>query len=455
MAPAFQVDELLDGQGLGRPLVIFLLVTTLALVSDGFDIGAIGFVAPELVKQWHVPPAGLAPVLAAGLWGLLVGGPLFGFVGDRWGRKRAVVAGLGWAGVLTLACAAATSLDGLAVLRFLAGIGLGGVVSNGIALAAETAPRRWRGRFVVVVGFGIPIGLALPGAVAAAVVPLFGWPVLFVAGGLFPLAMALAVVLLVPESLPFVVRLGGREAEARRIARALRPDLAVPDTATFAAAGPAPAAGTGSVRRLFAGRLRVVTPMLWVAIAANQMANFFVVSWLPTLLQSAGASTTRASLLASLFATGGLAGLALMTAIVDRFGAIPNVVLFAAGVPLVAAMGIPGLPILLYAAVVAAAGVCVTGNNGGANATLGAIYPTGIRAAGIGWAQGMGRLGSIAAPVAGGLLLRSGFAMREILFAPALTLALGALAWIVLAVTCVRHFGSTRLREFAAGDAPR
>ena len=451
-ATIHDIDELLDGQRVGWPMVSFILLNLLALTSDGFDIGVIGFVAPELVKSWHVPPAELAPVLAAGLWGLLVGGPAFGLVGDRWGRKRAVTAGLALAGAMTLLCAASGSLIELAILRFLSGIGLGGAVVNILALVAETAPRRWRARFMLMVGFGVPIGLALPGVLSAMLVPLLGWPVLFVAGGVFAAATALATVLLVPESLRFLARVGGNTSDARRIARWFRPDLSIADDGLFTLAVRPASAPRRTARKLFAGSLRVVTPAIWLAGASNQMANFFVISWLPTLLQSTGSGTARAGLSASLFATGGLVGTAVMAGVLDRFGTLPSLVSFAVSVPLVAAMGLPDLPGWLYVIVVAVAGACVTGNNGGINATLGAVYPTPVRAAGIGWAQGFGRLGSIVAPAVGGLMLASGAPVRDILLAPALALLIGGLAWSVVAVTCVRRFRGSRLREIAIDD---
>ena len=449
----YDVDELLDGQMVRSSTFVFLLVAALALVSDGFDIAAIGFVAPELVRAWNLPRAAMVPVLSAGLWGLLVGGPLLGFLGDRFGRKRAVVAGLAWAGVLTLLCMEASSLRELVVLRFLAGAGLGGVISNVIALTAEAAPKRLRGRFIILVSLGVPAGFALPGLVGAALVPRFGWPSLFLAGGVLPLAAALTVALVVPESIKFLAHRGGRDEAVRRIARRIRPDLLIEPGARITLARNIPAAASGSFRKLFAGRLALATPLLWVAVAANQMVNFFAITWLPTLLQSAGSSTVQASLFASAFAISGIVGALTLTMVIDRFGAVPNIVLFVAGVPLVAAMGVAGLPPWLSVAVIAAAGFCVTGNNAGANTTMGTIYPTAIRAAGIGWAQGVGRVGSLVAPLVGGILLESEIPVTEALFAPALFLAVGAVAWTGLAAICIRRFGGVRLREFALTEA--
>ena len=455
------LDSLIDGQKVRPATAMFLLVATLAMLADGFDLSAIGFVAPELVKQWHVAPAALAPMFSAGIFGLLLGAPLLGFVGDRFGRKTALLAGLGIVGVFTLATMAGRSLPQFVVLRFLTGIGLGGVIPNVIALTAEAAPRRLRGLFIVIVNFGVPAGIAIPGLTAAALVPRFGWPALLLVGGLLPLLTAVLIALLVPESIKFLAQRGGRDEEVRRLAVRLRPsqplapDLRVSDWRVSdwrapdgrIAAARAPAAASGSPKGLFADGLAAITPMLWLALAANQMANFFSLSWLPTLLQSMGASTTQAGVNASLFSIGGVAGGVCLTFVVDRLGVIPMIVLFLLGIPLMAGIGTPDLPPAVFAAVIAGAGFCVTGINFSMSATLGTIYPTPVRSLGTGWAQAAGRIGSLAAPVIGGALLGLHLPMQDLLLAPAAALAVGAVAAGVLAVLCVRRFGGCRLDE--------
>jgi AAHS family 4-hydroxybenzoate transporter-like MFS transporter len=342
---------------------------------------------------------------------------------------------------------AATSLQQFVVLRFLTGIGLGGVIPNVIALTAEMAPKRLRGMFIAIVNFGVTAGLALPGIVAAILVPRYGWQVLLLVGGLLPLVIALLALVLFPESIKYLAQRGDRDDAVRRLARVLRPDVSIGPATRFSMATHA-AGASGSPKQLFAGTLAVVTPVLWIALAANQMVNFFVLSWLPTLLQSAGSSTAEAGVASAMFAIGGLAGGLFVTLIVDRLGVIPLVVLFTFGVPAVAAIGITNLEPGIFRAIVASAGFCITGINFGMNVALGTIYPTQVRSMGTGWAQGFGRIGSLAAPILGGALLGMHLSMQELLFVPALTLAVGAVACVMLAVLCIRQFGGYRLDEF-------
>ena len=442
---SIEINSLVDGQTLRPASIIFLLVAALVLISDGFDLSSMGYVAPELVKAWHVAPRQLVSVFSAGILGLLFGAPVLSFIGDRFGRKRAILIGLSLYGTVSLLTMGATSLRQLAVLRFLTGVGLGGVIPNVAALVAELAPRRLRGRLIVVVTMGVAAGIALPGFVAAGLVPRFGWPVLFLVGGVFPLLVAALAHAFLPESIKYLAQRSERSAEMKRLARVLRPDLDIGPATTFTS--PADAPLRGSPKGLFGTGLAIITPLLWTAVATNQMANFFSLTWLPTLLQAAGSTTAQAGISGSLFSIGGLLSGVCLIFVIDRFGVIPLTALFLIGTPLMAAIGIAGATPWEHGLIIAAAGFCVTGINLGSTAVLGAIYPTAIRSTGTGWAQAAGRLGAIGAPFIGGALLALKLPARELTLAPAAALGVGAVASIALAHLCVRRFRGYGLDE--------
>ena len=448
-ASSFDVNELIDGQKVQKSSIVFLIVATLAMIGDGFDLAVIGLVVPELAKQWAMEPKAFTIALTAGVVGLFVGGPLLGYIGDRIGRKKAIIIGLLIYGLLTLVTMMVTSLNQLVVLRFLTGIGLGGMIPNVLALAAELAPKRLRGLFAVIVLFGVPAGLALPGLATKALVPTYGWPVLLLIGGVLPLAIALLAQFTLPESLKFLIQKGGRDRDVIATARALRPDLAIDDKTRLTTNSAAGAAG-GSPAELFKSGLGFITPALWIALATNQFANFFMITWLPTLLQSSGLSPAQAGGTAAMFALGGLAGGLIFTFLIDKLGVLPITGLFLVGIPLMASVGTQNLSPELLGAVIAGAGFCVYGNQFGINAALVMIYPTSIRAIGAGWAQAFGRIGSIAAPIVGGVLLGKTVPANEIFYAPAIALVIGTLSAVVLAVLCVRRFAGYRLDETAA-----
>ena len=403
-----------DREGVARSPVPALVLTTLALLADGYDLGVVGFAVPELVKAWHVSPSDLVPVLSAGVFGLMLGAPLFGYLGDRIGRKTAMLICLLAVGGFSLLNMFATSVGVFVALRFLTGVGLGGVTPVALALAADIAPPRFRGLFVIIVLFGVPAGLILPGWTAALLVPAYGWPALFLVGGMAPLVVAVLSWFVLPELRP---------APDRHAVPAGRPAL---------------------FRELFAGRFAVVTPMFWLMFAANQFTNFFVLGWLPTLLQSAGLTTARAGVNASIYSVGGIVGGLVLLGIIDRLRAVPVIVLFLLGAPAVAAIGMVDPATVLLAAAVAASGFCVTGNNFGYNAVLGMVYPARMRSLGSGLAQAFGRVGALAAQIAGGMLFARHLSMESMYLAPGAVLLVGAAAATVLALAC-RGGTGTRL----------
>ena len=454
-AAALNVNDVVDGQKLTGTSLAFFLVAMLTLISDGFDLAAMGYIAPELVKEWGMPPARLVPAFSAGIIGMLIGGPLLGMFGDRLGRKRVIVAGLVVIGVTTLATMATRSIADLVVLRLITGVGLGGVIPNVVALVAEIVPRRLRGRLLVVVAMGIAFGIAIPGLTAAVLVPRFGWRVLLLVGGILPLLVALAAMRYVPESIRYMLERGDREDEVRRLARLIRPDLVIDDQTRFVRPVDAPKIVRGSIKPLFGGDLLLVTPLLWICQAANQMANFFSLTWLPTLLQSGGASTSHAGATASLFSLGGLVSGVVLMFVIDRVGVVPLVVLFLAGVPLVASMAATDLSPMAHAIIIAGAGFCVTGIQLGTTALLGIFYPTPIRSLGTGWTQAAGRLGALAAPVVGGILLDMAVPISSLPLAPAALLGVGFVACSILAILCVRRFDGWRPGEFTGAASAR
>src|SRR5262249_5566015 len=187
-----QVSRLLDERGLSSFQINLLIWSFFIVLIDGYDIAAIAFAAPHLVSAWGVPPSTLGPVFSASLVGILLGSALFGWVGDRYGRKAALVGSNLLFGIFTLAAAYSRDLQEMFWLRLFAGIGIGGVIPNVVAINAESAPRHLRATLAIIAVGCVPIGGAIPGFVTAALVPHYGWPILFQIGGVVPIVIALA-----------------------------------------------------------------------------------------------------------------------------------------------------------------------------------------------------------------------------------------------------------------------
>src|SRR5258708_10730949 len=183
-----QVSRLLDERGLSSFQIKLLIWSFFIVLIDGYDIAAIAFAAPHLVRAWGVAPGALGPVFSASLVGILFGSAIFGWVGDRYGRKAALVGSNLWFGIFTLAAAYVSNLDQMFWLRLLAGVGIGGVIPNVVAVNAESAPRHLRATLPIIAVPCGPTTPAIPAFLALALVPTYGLPILFHIGGFLPLA---------------------------------------------------------------------------------------------------------------------------------------------------------------------------------------------------------------------------------------------------------------------------
>ncbi len=442
MSQLLKVEPLVDEQSIGRFNIQLLIGSFLAMFADGYDLSAMPFAAPSLVREWHLQPAVFGPVFSASLWGILFGAPLMGWLGDRLGRRVAITSGCVVYGLSTIAIVFAHDLQQMFVLRVITGLGLGGLMPNTIALSSELSPKRWRATLVVLMFTGITLGSGTPGPVAAWLVPLYGWQVLFILGGLVPLVVAACLPFVLPESIKFLALQPNRHAELLQVARRLRPDLTIADDARFEMA-------TGMRARanplgMFRGGLAAITPLLWVCFAMVLMSNYFLNSWMPLLFQGSGLSPKAAALTSSLYHVGGTIGGLLLSVLLDRFGFVAIAVLLAIAVPSIVLVGAPGTSIAVLAVASTVAGFGVLGGQFGNNASAGLLYPTNIRSTAVGFAFAIGRFGGIAGPLVGGELLLRHWPMADLFKAASVPMAVGAVAAIVLArLSYVRYGGLT------------
>jgi MFS transporter, AAHS family, 4-hydroxybenzoate transporter len=399
------VSRLVDDAPL-RPFHLWLAFwCLLAMMADGFDLLNASIAGPALIKDWGISRAALGPVFSASLAGFFVGAPFFGYLGDRFGRRIAIVSSLLFIGATTFACAFATDLKELLWLRFLSGLGLGGVLPNVIALNAEFTPKRLRATMMVVMAVGISLGAAVPGFVGVTLMPRFGWPVIFIVGGIIPFVIGLAIPFAIPDSIKFMVLRGGREQAVARLARVFDPALVVAPGVRFVLDPDEGSAATrGSPAGLFRHGWAPVTALVWLMFVLNLMANNLLNAWLPMLVQTSGHSVAQGSFAGSLYQLGGSVGGLAIGVLIDRFGLKVLAILFAVAVPVLAFTGTPGLSDTMLLVMTFLSGCAVVGMQNGLNAGAGLIYPTALRANGVGYALGIGRIGSVTGPLIGSLL---------------------------------------------------
>ena len=424
MAEVVQVSRLLDQRGLSSFHYKLIFWCVLLSLIDGYDIAAIALAAPHLIRAWGIRPDQLGLVLSASLFGILFGSALFGWIGDRYGRKVALISANLLFGVFTFVAAYATNLEQLAWLRFLAGLGIGGVIPNLVAINTESSPRKYRATLALIaVGF-VPLGGALPGVVAATLVPAHGWQILFIIGGIVPIVLAVLGLFTLPESIKFMALHENQRAKMEKTIAALDPSFKVPPNATFIIEDEQQFRGFNPAY-LFRQGLHLITPLLWLLFALNLMGYFFLLSWTPTLMQMLKLPPSVGALASAMIQVGGTVGSLLLARWFERKRFFAIAIVFVIAVPVVASIGFAGTTSTTALAIATFfAGFCVLGIQTGINVAGALVYPTSLRANGSGWELGIGRIGSIIGPLVGALFV--GLPVEQLYMWSSLPFALGA-----------------------------
>ncbi|QLC23918.1 MFS transporter [Parasphingopyxis algicola] len=385
-----KVDRTTPGkEGSPHFLRVLVLCATVALL-DGYDTQAIAFAGPVIAPLWGVKTNAFGPVFSAALLGLMIGSTLFGAAADRWGRKPIICIAAAIFGLFSLLTATSSTMGELLLWRFLTGIGLGAAIPNLIALTAEHAPERHRALALGVMFCGFPAGALMCGLAAPAMVEAGGWELIFVIGGIFPLILAPILWWALKESPDWLSNRG----------------LAKPNLVP--------------VGQLFSKEFRGLSALLWLAFFANLFALYFLINWMPSVFTEAGLSFEAASQTTVILNVGGIAGGLLINPLIDRFGAfrILPVTFGFAGIAVALVGQIEPASALLLPAIFCA-GIGVIGGQLGGNAFAAAAYPALLRASGVGWALSVGRIGAVAGPAIGGILLARGVGLEGLFLAAA------------------------------------
>jgi AAHS family 4-hydroxybenzoate transporter-like MFS transporter len=394
---------LIDRSEIGRFHYLLLALCAAVVFMDGFDAQAIGYIAPSLSQAWQLQPGALGPVFGAGLFGIMVGALLGGPIADYMGRKRIIIFAALFFGVCSLVTAFVTDVQQLMIIRFITGVGLGAAMPNAIALVAEYSPKRHHAIMVMVMFCGFSLGAALGGIVSGFLVPLFGWTSVFIFGGIVPLALVPLLALALPESVRFLLLKNPSDPAIAAIASRLG---ATPSDSRGPFTISEEQHETFTVVQLFTHGRALATVLLWVVFFMNLLNLYFLSNWLPTVIHDMGISISTASFTSSLFQVGGTVAPFLLGWLIDRYDFYRVLAAtYLLGAVVIGAVGSVGPNLALLMVTIFAAGFCVVGAQSGSNALAATFYPTSVRATGVGWALGIGRIGSIIGPVVGGIML--------------------------------------------------
>jgi AAHS family 4-hydroxybenzoate transporter-like MFS transporter len=425
-----QVDAVgvVDGAPVGKLIIAVVLLCAGVSFLDGFDNQAISYEAPDIGAAWKLPREAFGPIFAAHYIGAAAGSVFFGWYADRYGRRMGVIVPTAIFGVFALLTVYAYDFRSLFILRMLIGVGLGGALSNAIAMVAEYSPHRARATLVSMMYAAFPLGGVIGGPIAAALIAHYGWHAVFVLGGVLPLLLTVALLLGLNESIRFMVL--SKVAPARiadilkRIAPAFEPspdDIYVLPQSRGVSAHP--------TREIFSREFVRATVLLCIAAFMAQLVIVYVVTWMPLVLASIGMPVTSAILASVAFSVGGIVGAIGLARIIDKDKSYRGLVVTF----FLSALSIAGIGYLAsnwygLLAITFLTGLLTVGANIVLSAYSATVYPTAIRSTGVGWVIGWGRIGAIAGALFGTALVAAGLTIETAYVIAAVPAILGGAA---------------------------
>ncbi|MFJ3484387.1 MFS transporter [Pseudomonas sp. NPDC090202] len=377
----------------------------LIIIFDGYDLVIYGVVLPVLMREWALTPLQAGALGSYALFGMMFGALLFGSLSDRIGRKWVIALCVVLFSGFTVLNGFARNPTEFGLCRFMAGLGIGGVMPNVVALMSEYAPKKIRSTLVAIMFSGYAVGGMFSAGLGIVLLPAFGWQSVFYVACV-PLLLLPLILRFLPESVGFMLR-QGREAQAREVLQRIEPGLELHSDDELHM-GPLKAAGA-PVLQLFREGRALSTLMLWLAFFCCLLMVYALNSWLPKLMNSAGYGLSSSLMFLLVLNVGAIFG-AIFGAIGggwigDRFKLQHVLVAFF----LLAALSISLLgfnsPLLVIYGLIAVAGATTIGTQILAYACVAQFYPMAIRSTGLGWASGVGRSGAIVGPVLGGALV--------------------------------------------------
>jgi MFS transporter, AAHS family, 4-hydroxybenzoate transporter len=437
------ITELIDRYPLGRFQIRIIVLCGLVALLDGFDLLAIGVAAPAMAGPLHIAPNHFGLLFSAALFGLMLGAFALGPIADRYGRRCVLIGATATFGVFTLCTASAATLPQILLFRFLAGVGLGGAMPSFISLAAEYTPGSNRQAVVGLLWTGFPLGGVMVGLLASRLVNTVGWQSLFCIGGILPLVLSIVLIRVLPDSIEFLVMRGAAWRDIRDLLVRISPTVNIASDCQFVI-NDEKTRGV-PVWQLFSAGRAGGTILLWASYFVTFLMLVTSGAWTPTLLQRAGIDSAQSSVAIALFALGSVVGTPLAGFLVSRFAArrvLPTALVGSAMT--LGAVGHASQSIALVIVFLAFAGFFLGIASSGLIVLAPLLYSTAIRSTGVGWAMGLGRLGSFVGPLAIGLLVDRGWQTGDSF------VALGTAA--LCAALCTSLIGINRPRRAAEGD---
>ena len=404
------IQEKIDAAPMTDMQVTLVVICFFLNLQDGYDVVAIAYAAPAISDAWHIDLKILGILFSAGLFGMMMGALALAPLTDIFGRRPMIISALLLISMTMFGAAWASNVQQLMLWRALTGIGIGSMLASLTALVSEFTPRRHRNFAIGVVQAGYPCGAVSGGFLASWILPTYGWPGLFIIGGLMSLVMLPLVLLLLPESIQFFCHRG----DARSLDR-MNNTLRRIQQAPVASFPPVKQALKVSPAALLSPGYGPSTLWLWLAFLSTYCTLYFLISWVPKLFVESGFAASHGLQAGIALNLGAILGVVGLGFIADRWGLSRIIIFFCVlGAISMLLFGLISGKLFLILVLTVFIGIFVQGGFSGLYALAAQIYPVDIRATGIGWAIGVGRLGAVAGPFVGGMLASMSWSMPSL-----------------------------------------
>ena len=404
MTKTVNVSTLLDeGRWTGYQKLL-IVGTALTIILDGIDNQLLPNAVPRLMEEWHHDRNAFTNALSTGPFGMMIGGALGGYLGDRIGRRTALLGSVVAFAVLTLAVAWADNLTTLSILRFVAGIGLGGAMPNATALAAEYVPRRQRPFAVTLTIVCIPLGGVVAAFLARKMIEQYGWQSVFLTGGIVPIVLAILLFFILPESPRYLASHPARWPELTGLMRRMGHNLPA-DVTYVDNDGNAATSSKATLGDIFAPAYLRDTLALCASFFFCLMVNYIGILLIPVVFTQSGFERPAANRVLELFNYGGVAGAIIGAFFIKRMGsrvAMLGMSVMAVVVGLaLARMTVSAPASFMLMTLMILGGALLNGVQTTMYALAAHVYPTEVRGTGVGTAVAFGRIGNVLAARAG------------------------------------------------------
>ncbi len=442
-----KVQGYIDNARFGKFHWTILIVCTLLMIFDGYDLFLFGVVIPVVMDEWGLTAVQAGTLGSYSLFGMMFGALLLGTLADKIGRKKGIIISFVLFSLATFMTGLASTPTEFGIYRFLAGLGCGGLMPNAVALINELAPKKMRNTLVTLMFSGFSLGGVFAAGLGIYVMPKFGWEMMFFAGAV-PLLLLPFIIIYLPESIAFMVR-SGREDEAKDLLRKIQPENNT-ITSETQLVFPEKIDRNGSVLDLFREGRLIGTLACWVAFFCCLLMVYALGSWLPKLMNNAGYSLGSSLSFLLALNLGGAIGAILGGVLGDRFNLGKVIIIFfLISVVSISLMGFNSPMPILYA-LITVAGATVIGTQILIYAAVAQFYGISFRSTGLGWASAIGRTGAIVGPILGGFLLAVELPLKAnfIVFAlPGLVAAVAMMIFVSIGCKKVDNYCAPKLAK--------